>query len=271
MEKVIESEPRFTFGENWKRYLEGFNHERLEVATESVSSLLKEKNLSSRTFLDAGNGSGIFSLAAKNMGASVHSFDYDEHSVECAKFLKKKFFPNDPNWKIEQGSVLDKSYMESLGRFDIVYSWGVLHHTGSMWEAIENTANCVDGNGIFCLSIYNDQKMVSDIWKRIKTLYVLSPMFVKKIIEIIYFIIFWFPKVIRDTLLGDPLKSLRNYKEKRGMSIWPDIADWVGGVPFEVASPEAIVDFLNEKGFVLFKIRTTSRHGCNEFTFKKIS
>ncbi len=128
---------RFRFGRNWQRFLKHLDDERIAQAELSLRDFLGLDDLNSLTFLDVGSGSGLFSLAARRLGATVHSFDYDTDSVACTAYLKETFFPNDEDWIIEEGSALDGDYLASLGRFDIVYAWGVLHHTGDMWKALE--------------------------------------------------------------------------------------------------------------------------------------
>lgn len=138
---------RFAFGANWSRFLRALDEERIGRAEASVKEMLGLERLDGMRFLDAGSGSGLFSLAARRLGAQVHSFDYDPQSVACTAELKRRYFANDPAWVVERGSVLDRDYLSRLGRFDIVYSWGVLHHTGAMWQALENVAPLVAGGG----------------------------------------------------------------------------------------------------------------------------
>ncbi|HYY59119.1 MAG TPA: class I SAM-dependent methyltransferase, partial [Pyrinomonadaceae bacterium] len=134
----LRRELRFEFGRNWRRFLSTLDEERILEAERSLRLMLEAETLDGKSFLDIGSGSGLFSLAARRLGARVHSFDYDAESVACAQELKQRFFAGDADWTIERGSVLDSDYVKRLGQFDIVYSWGVLHHTGAMWRALEN-------------------------------------------------------------------------------------------------------------------------------------
>ena len=129
---------RFAFGKNWARFLAEVDDNKICQAEQSLCRVLKVKDLKGKRFLDIGSGSGLFSLAARKLGATVHSFDYDPHSVACTNELKRRYFADDPRWNVEQGSVLDEKYVSGLDRFDVVYSWGVLHHTGQMYTAFAN-------------------------------------------------------------------------------------------------------------------------------------
>jgi 2-polyprenyl-6-hydroxyphenyl methylase/3-demethylubiquinone-9 3-methyltransferase len=215
------------------------------------------------TFLDAGCGSGLFSLAAHQLGAKVHSFDFDPNSVACAQVLKQKFAATAPEWSIEEGSVLDRSYLGRLGKFDIVYSWGVLHHTGQMREAIANVSDAVAAGGQFCLAIYNDQRWISRYWTTVKKIY--NSGVIGRAAMTAYHApyLFGLRYLVRAVT--------RRGKLERGMSLWHDTIDWLGGYPFEVAKPEEIVAFLRARGFVLENMITCGgRMGCNEFTFRKV-
>lgn len=168
----IKTETRFEFGQNWRRFLTILNEERIQKAERSLKTMLGIDSLTGRTFLDVGSGSGLFSLAAMRLGASrVHSFDYDPESVACTQELKRRYYPDASCWTIERGSALDTEYLLGLAQWDTVYSWGVLHHTGNMWQALDNVATLVDREGILFISIYNDQGALSRFWKRIKWFY----------------------------------------------------------------------------------------------------
>tara|TARA_B100000212_G_scaffold330620_1_gene297025 strand:+ start:492 stop:1325 length:834 start_codon:yes stop_codon:yes gene_type:complete len=266
---------RFEFGKNWSQFLRLLNEDRIKLAEKSLLRLLEVDTLENKTFLDIGSGSGLYSLAARRLGARVHSFDYDSQSVSCTTELKSRYFPEDEDWVIESGDALDQKYLKNLGKFDVVYSWGVLHHTGDMWSALHNASEMVQQNGFFYVSIYNDQGGPSRRILRIKKMYNLIPNGFKWIIWMPMLIKLWWRNTLRDLIKDGKLFSTwRNYAqvEARGMSAFTDLIDWVGGLPFEVAKPEEIFDFFAERNFVLKRLKTCGGGiGCNEFVFKKSS
>jgi 2-polyprenyl-3-methyl-5-hydroxy-6-metoxy-1,4-benzoquinol methylase len=263
---------RFAFGDNWARFLETLNEVRIERAETSLKEMLELDSLDGIRFLDAGSGSGLFSLVARRLGATVHSFDYDPQSVACTQELKRRYFADDPDWTIEEASVLDETYCRQLVEFDIVYSWGVLHHTGSMWGALANVAPMVKSGGKLWVAIYNDQGSGSRRWLAVKKAYNAAPIFLRWLVLWPAFIRLWGPTTIRDFLKGTPMQTWRSYTNEnpRGMSPWRDVIDWVGGLPFEVASPEALFAFYKQYGFQLETLKTCGGGlGCNEFVFSR--
>lgn len=261
---------RFQFGQNWRRFLSTLDEERIREAEKSLKLMLEMETLQGRSFLDIGSGSGLFSLAARRLGARVHSFDYDAESVACAEELKRRFFAGDADWTIESGSVLDKDYIKRLGQFDIVYSWGVLHHTGAMWQALENAALPVAEGGRLFVAIYNDQARKSEFWRSVKRIYCESALG-RTLVPAIFIPYFIAGGFIKDVLSGrNPAARYSEYKKSRGMSIHHDWIDWLGGYPFEVARPEEIFDFYRERGFVLDKMITCGGGlGNNQFVFTR--
>jgi 2-polyprenyl-3-methyl-5-hydroxy-6-metoxy-1,4-benzoquinol methylase len=259
---------RFAFGRNWASYLRLVNEERIQTAVESLCDMLDVSNLQGKKFLDIGCGSGLFSLAARRLGAKVLSFDFDAESVLCARKLKQLYYANDPDWTIETGSILDDEYMKLLGKHDVVYSWGVLHHTGNMWQAINNASHLVEHGGKLFLSIYNQQGRASKYWYHVKRSYNQWPQPLPMVILFLAFVYLWLPTTIRDFIILKPFATWRQYNNTRGMSPWHDVVDWVGGYPFEVARPEEIFTYLRKRGFVLERLKTCGGGlGCNEFVF----
>ncbi len=263
---------RFEFGKNWSRFLDVLDDARIARAEESLEQMLEVADLEGRSFLDIGSGSGLFSLAARRLGARVHSFDYDPHSVACTKELRRRYFNNDSDWLIEEGSALDADYLKSLGTFDVVYSWGVLHHTGDMWRALDNAQLAVKAGGKLFIAIYNDQGSKSARWKWAKKTYNDLPPFLKTPFAIAALAPEETKAILRSLLSLRPrdyLHSWTSYDQNRGMSRWRDIIDWVGGYPFEVAKPDEIFNFYRGRGFQLTRMTCTRGLGCNEFVFTK--
>ena len=268
LEQVTKGD-RFQFGSNWKSFLDSINEQRINNAAESLDAMLGKKNYTGLSFLDVGSGSGLFSLAARKLGFKVYSFDFDKQSIACTKKLKELYFKEDNNWTIEEGSVLDLEYIRNLGTFDVVYSWGVLHHTGQMWKALDNADLPVKENGKLFIAIYNDQHLKSKIWLTVKQIYNAN-MIGRLLVKSFFISFFTLGYFIRDiTRLKNPLSRYREYKQQRGMALYTDLIDWIGGLPFEVASPDAIFNFYTEKNYILQKLITTNHYGCNQFVFKK--
>ena len=252
---------RYAFGANWARFLTVLDDDRIQSAVQSLKMMLGVEHLKGKTFLDIGSGSGLFSLAARSLGATVLSFDYDPDSVACTSELKRRYYPDDTQWTVQTGSVLDQAYMTSLGSFDVVYSWGVLHHTGAMWQALDNAEIAVKCDGLLFIALYNYQPFASRYWTFVKRLYNKS-LLARPLLIAIHALYPMLPSVL--------LKKLQNRKDPRGMSDWYNLLDWLGGYPFEVAKPEQIFDFFKERGFDLVTLKTVGgRLGCNEFVFRQ--
>jgi 2-polyprenyl-3-methyl-5-hydroxy-6-metoxy-1,4-benzoquinol methylase len=265
-----EIERRFAFGENWLNFLAMVDDERIAAAEASLKDMLDAGDLRGRRFLDVGAGSGLFSLAARNLGAVVHSFDYDTSSVAATTQVRDQYCPGDSDWIVEQGSVLDGDYLRTLGRFDVVYAWGVLHHTGAMWGALDNVADVVSPDGRLFLSIYNDQGLQSRVWKVIKRQYNDGSPLRQRLILASASVYFGSRAFVAAALRRAGPGRAAEAPRARGMSRRHDLVDWVGGYPFEVAKPEEVFDRLRHQGFRLLRLKTCGGGlGCNEFVFEK--
>jgi len=271
--REIEEGRRFEFGANWTRFLSAFDEQRVTAAERSLLDMLGVDTLVGSRFLDIGSGSGLFSLAARRLGAIVHSFDFDPQSVGCTKELKRRFFASDSQWVIEEGSALDRAYLETLGYFDIVYSWGVLHHTGSMWAAIENAIGRVAMNGgkLF-IAIYNDQGWKSHLWWFIKSFYNRLPRMMRAPFVFAIAVTTRIAAIIKYTLKCKPMIAIAPLftgRRDRGMNAGYDELDWIGGFPFEFASFESLAAYFTSRGFTVIKAKRNDSWGCNELVLQR--
>jgi 2-polyprenyl-6-hydroxyphenyl methylase/3-demethylubiquinone-9 3-methyltransferase len=266
-------EARFAFGKNWQAFAREIDPERVDQAMDSLRASLQVVSLQGKRFLDLGCGSGLFSLAAYRLGAEVISVDFDQDSVRCTEQVRDQFGDGERDWQVGQGSILDERFVSSLGPADVVYCWGVVHHTGAMNRAIELVASCVRPGGSLCLAVYNDQGGASRRWLAIKRLYHRLPDWLQPawvfLIAGYYEIKFALIRLLkgRNPL---PFNDWQQKKRDRGMSVWHDWVDWIGGLPFEVASPEQVIVPLRKRGFVLEQLKTVrGGWGCNEYVFSR--
>ena len=261
---------RFAFGKNWRRFLAHLNEDRIREAEKSLREMLGRERLDGLTFLDIGSGSGLFSLAARRLGATVRSFDYDPDSVACTDDLKRRFESDPARWEVSRGDVLDETFMETLGHYDIVYSWGVLHHTGNMMKALDQAGRRVKPGGQLFIAIYNDQGETSKRWLKVKQIYCgsLPGRWLVTLFGSLYFALVCLKEDVGQG--KNPLTRYREYKKNRGMSMFTDWIDWFGGYPFEVATPELLTTFYRERGFEVAKLVTVGKSlACNEVVFRK--
>lgn len=264
---------RFEFGANWAHFLALVDEERIVAAERAIQRLLRQPRLDGLSFLDIGSGSGLSSLAARRLGARVHSFDYDPQSVATTAELRRRYFGNDAQWTVESGSALDAGYLQGLGRYDVVYSWGVLHHTGRMWEALDNVVDLVAPDGRLFIAIYNDTGTQARRWRAIKKTYNQLPRPLRAPFAALVSVPEESKAFARAILARRPFDYVRRWTDhqaRRGMSHWHDIIDWVGGYPYEFATPDEIFEFFRERSFTLENLRVGGVGlGCNEFVFKR--
>ena len=254
----------FDFGSNWLAFSEQrLDNPRLARAVRSIQSLLQRDVLQGLSFLDVGCGSGLFSIAAHQLGATrVIGIDVNPRCIVVSQQNRDRLTPKAPII-FQEASALIAESLTPLGLFDIVYAWGSLHHTGAMWDAIRNVAKQVSPGGILVLAIYN-KHITSPLWKMIKWFYNQLPSFGQRFMTIAFATIIYVTKLL--VTHKNPLDK------ERGMDFWYDVIDWIGGYPYEYATPEAVRTFVTSQGFALRRyIAARVPTGCNEFIFEKSS
>lgn len=265
---------RFGFGGNWRDFVATrVSDTAVENAVVGLRRMLGTDDLRGRTFLDIGCGSGLSSLAALRLGADrVVAFDYDGDSVAASQHLRAEMGMDPARWQIMRGSILDPDFLRTLPAADVVYSWGVLHHTGDMWRAIDNAAALVPPGGTFAIAIYNDvEKRIggSAMWRHVKRAYNRASLWQRSVIEALYTANI----IARWAASGrNPFRMVARYAQigGRGMSFRHDVRDWLGGYPYEYATAGRVFEHVVERhGLVLEHLNTHDGHVCNEFTFRR--
>lgn len=266
-----ENEVRFGFGRNWVDFAAHVDETRVAEAEQSLRRLLKLESLQGVSFLDVGSGSGLFSLAARQLGARVHSFDFDPASVASTQSLKERYFSGDADWRVEQGSVLDADYLQRLGTFDIVYSWGVLHHTGALSTALRHAGSRLNPGGLFVFALYRKTALCW-AWTIEKRWYTRASAHSQKIARALYV---GLTRASFQAAGRDFEAHVAGYYQRRGMSFEHDVHDWLGGYPYESITPAAVARQMRQFG--LEPERSTSRgfslglggSGCDEYVYRR--
>jgi len=254
---------QFDFGKNWNDFSLQVTPSDYIAAKKSLQKLVPD--LKNKTFLDIGCGSGLFAASASSLGAKkVVAIDVNHKCITVSKLVLSKVSIwdrkiNKKTVKFKVESILNRK--NTLGKYDIVYSWGVLHHTGKMYASFNNTKKLVKKNGLLVIAIYN-KHFTSSIWKQIKYFYMKSPLIIKKALIWVIFII---------RLLGNLIINQKNpLKQDRGMNFYFDIVDWAGGYPYEYASVDEVKRYFEKNGFKTINvIKTSGFTGCNQFIFKR--
>jgi SAM-dependent methyltransferase len=248
--ELMKLKSHFPFGQNWASYAEKIGEQELTAANEGLRRLLGGSNLEGKRLLDVGRGSGVHSLAALELGASeVVAVDLDPESVKTARMLLAKFAPN-AHYRVEELSVFDLD-PNILGKFDIVYSWGVLHHTGDLDLALRKAGAMLDERGEFVFALYR-RTLMCPFWRVEKRWYSRASKSSQRIAQKAFSTFF----VLALWATG---KDYAKYRTRRGMDPYHDLHDWLGGYPYESMSSREIEHLMSE--MKLTHVRSFVRKG----------
>lgn len=260
---------QFDFGQNWKEYSENvLDNTRLNQARIAFDELTHDISFEGKTFVDIGFGQGMSLIIATEKAEKTVGCDINPKCDQVLKANQKVFSKSTKEIPTVVGSILEPKVVEAIlaknndEKYDIVHSWGVLHHTGDMMAAVKHATSLVKPNGYFILAIYN-RHWSSLPWLFIKWAYCKSPKFIQKLFIGIFYPIIWLAKFL---VTG----KNPNIKE-RGMDFYYDVVDWVGGYPYEYASIDEMNIIMKNFGFKCLKsVSPPTPTGCNEFVYQKI-
>lgn len=256
----------FKFGENWKNFSNLIDNNRLKEAVTSLKKLTNKKSLNNLSFLDIGCGSGLSSLAAIQLNCKkIYAIDQDEQSIKTTKKVLQK-----SRFKKVKVEKKDLFMLNEKEKFDIVYSWGVLHHTGNMLEAIKKSTKMVSKNGMLILALYKKTKLCN-LWKIEKYIYKSSPKVIQNFIKNLFIFLFKLAMILKRKNFSN---YINDYKTKRGMDFYHDVHDWLGGYPYESISIEEISKIMDKFGYKMIRSFQVKKQigffgtGCDEYVFK---
>ena len=263
----------FSFGQNWSDYSEIVEERHIISAEEDLTRLMNSGDFANRKWCDLGCGSGIHAVAAARLGAVVSAVDIDPQSIATTKRLAKKFGVEGKIVSLNY-SVFDLPFNNES--FDVVYSWGVLHHTGDMWSAITEASRLVSmtEGSQFVVAIYRQTRLCR-MWKIEKRFYKDASPIVQGTIRRLFVLAYDFSLIARRRT---PWSHRRNYFQMRGMSFKHDVHDWLGGYPYESANARELETMMRKIGFRLVRefVRAPNRtpwgffgSGCDEFVFER--
>lgn len=268
MTKLTEVSSHYEFGLNWKGFEAQISDAAVERAVADFARLLSAEEVAGKRVLDIGCGSGLHSLAALRLGAaSVTAIDIDETSVETARRLLGRLAPGGP-WTVEPCSVFDSGEMPD---FDVVYSWGVLHHSGDMPRAVRLAAERVAPGGLLCLALYRKTPLCG-LWRIEKRLYTAAPRWLRRGLEGAYIALFR----LRFLVTGRRFRPyVERYRNNRGMDWMTDVRDWLGGYPYDSLSEAEMLQLAERLG--LSPLRRFCQKpglgllgtGCDEYVFRR--
>jgi 2-polyprenyl-6-hydroxyphenyl methylase/3-demethylubiquinone-9 3-methyltransferase len=258
----------FAFGENWASYAALVDRLQIEEAKKGLLRLVPAQDLAGKSFLDIGCGSGLHSLAALELGAQpVLAIDLDPNSVATTRSVLSKNAPLS-DWTVQTRSVFDLD--PAQGAFDVAYSWGVLHHTGGMWEAVRKAAGMVAPGGLLVIALYR-RTSLDRFWSIEKRFYASAPESIQRLLRWCYVAAFRAALM----LTGRNFRNyVANYKSSRGMDFHHDVHDWLGGYPYEAALAGEVESALTALGFKPERVNARPKSvglfgsGCDEYVYR---
>jgi 2-polyprenyl-6-hydroxyphenyl methylase/3-demethylubiquinone-9 3-methyltransferase len=261
----------FAFGENWASYAEGVSETQVAWSQRCMQSLLGEGWVGGKSVVDVGSGSGLHSAAALSLGAaSVLALDRDPASVATTRAVLARFAPEGTRYEVREADILALD-ASAIGQFDLVYSWGVLHHTGAMVRAIERAASLTAPGGRFAFALYR-KTWLCPLWKIEKRFYSHASKATQARMRDAYVALYR----LRAALAGqDFAQFLRDYPRQRGMDFEHDAHDWLGGHPYESIDTPGVNRIMHRLGFRHVHSNVTPRHigvfgsGCDEYVFER--
>jgi len=212
--------------------------------------------IKNKTVLDAGCGTGIFSIIFANNGAAkVTGIDISEGSLNTAQNLKKKFALG--NVEFLKEDMLHLPFPDE--NFDIVWAWGTVHHTTDPFQAINELIRVLKKDGSLLLAVYTRTRLTF-IHEIIRKTLIHTPKKTWKLIS----------KILAIFLSPVVFFFKKREKSRKGEKLEELIMDWYFVPIRHYYRPSEIQDFLESKGFQIEKFLPASGrfNSTSNFIFK---
>jgi ubiquinone/menaquinone biosynthesis C-methylase UbiE len=235
----------------WTEYLPEYDetekHWKIFFTSEEVAG---------RSVLDAGCGTGIFSIIFANQGAGrVTGIDISEGSLGTARGLKEKFGLDSAEFMKQD--MLDLPFADAS--FDIVWAWGTVHHTTDPFQAIDQLIRVLKPGGALLLAVYTRTRLTF-IHEIIRKTLVRTPRRSWTCLS----------KVMALFLAPVVLFFKKREKSRKGEKLEELILDWYFVPIRHYYRPEEIRKYLEDKGFAIEKFLPASGRfdSTSNFIFK---
>jgi ubiquinone/menaquinone biosynthesis C-methylase UbiE len=209
-----------------------------------------------KSILDAGCGTGIFSIIFANKGADqVTGIDISEGSLHTAQSLKEKFGLK--NAEFEKQDMLALPFPDRS--FDIVWAWGTVHHTTDPFKAIDELIRVLKPSGSILLAIYKRTRLTF-IHEIIRKILVRTPRKTWKVLA----------KILAIFLSPVIFLLKKREKSRKGEKLEELIIDWYFVPIRHYYKPGEIKNYLEERGFSVEKFLPASGRfdSTSNFIFK---
>jgi len=248
---IVASRVKRFYDDLWTRYTPAY-----DSCCEHVELFFSDAEIEGKRILDAGCGMGVFSVVFGKKGAArVIGIDLSEEGVRRAQRAASHF--NLSNVEFREGNILRLPYPD--GSFDIVWSWGTLHHTAEPLKALEELIRVLKNGGTLFVTLYRSTKL-SFLHEGIRKTLRLAHRRMWPLLA----------KLIALALFPATLFLKRRKKARAGENLSDLVLDWYFNPVRHYYRPGEIRQLLEQEGLIIEKFLPASGrfNSTSNFIFK---
>lgn len=176
--ELFGKQTRQTFSFQWDKLGEGEAMLSDDWFRSNVSRIIADEELlidrswfEGKKVLDLGCGGGRWSFGLASLGAEITAVDVNKSALRSTEEALKPFSSKKHRFILSQIETLDAVLPND--NFDLVWSWGVIHHCSSFTKALRTAGNYVKDGGLLYLYLYGRESVpyANDIEKFKRRLY----------------------------------------------------------------------------------------------------